>query len=137
VADDARIVDSECVEKRDDALGMPSNGHVSAGGTITLSCAAGGGTAVARVADTGPGIPAGQLESIFEPFVQLTSGLTDRGGGVGLGLPISRDLARAMKGDVQLERTASAGSCFTLALPRARLTSSPQTPVVDRAEARA
>ena len=107
------------------------------GGTITLSCAALGETAVVRVADTGPGIPAGRLETIFEAFVQLPSGLTDRGGGVGLGLPISRDLARAMKGDVQVESTGSAGSCFTLVLPRAPLASSPQASVADRAEARA
>jgi signal transduction histidine kinase len=39
-------------------------------------------------------------ESIFEPFVQLSAGLTDQSGGVGLGLAISRDLARAMQGDV-------------------------------------
>ena len=111
--------------------------YTPSGGTITLSCAAVGETAVARVADTGPGIPAGRLESIFEPFVQLTSGLTDPGGGVGLGLPISRDLARAMKGDVQVESTRSAGSCFMLVLPRAPLASTPQASVADRAEARA
>jgi signal transduction histidine kinase len=106
------------------------------GGTITLSCAAVGETVFARVADTGPGIPVGRLESIFEPFVQLTSGLTDRGGGVGLGLPISRDLARAMNGDVQVESTER-GSCFSLVLPRAPLASSPQASVADRAEATA
>jgi signal transduction histidine kinase len=107
------------------------------GGTITLSCAVVGETVVARVADTGPGIPTDRLESIFEPFVQLTSGLTDRRGGVGLGLPISRDLARAMKGDVQVESTGSGGSCFTLVLPRAPLASSLQASAANRAEARA
>ncbi|HMA01053.1 MAG: sensor histidine kinase [Gemmatimonas sp.] len=107
------------------------------GGIITVSCAAVGETAVIRVADTGPGIPADRLESIFEPFVQLTAGFTDRRGGVGLGLPISRDLARAMKGDVMLESTGTGGSCFTLVLPRAPLTSSPHGSVPGRAEARA
>ena len=93
------------------------------GGTITLSCAVVADTVVARVADTGPGIPAERHESIFEPFVQLTPGLADRRGGVGLGLPISRDLARAMNGDVTVESTMGLGSCFTLALPRV-----PQSP---------
>jgi signal transduction histidine kinase len=94
--------------------------YTPAGGTITVSCAAVGDTVVARVADTGPGIPADRREAIFEPFVQLKSGLTDRLGGVGLGLPISRDLARAMKGDVTVESTGSSGSCFVLVLPRAK-----------------
>jgi signal transduction histidine kinase len=72
---------------------------------------------LARVADTGPGIPAEQRDSIFEPYVQLTAGLSDRRGGVGLGLAISRDLARAMGGDLSLESTVGVGSQFTLALP--------------------
>jgi signal transduction histidine kinase len=88
------------------------------GGTITVSCATVADTVVARVADTGPGIPAERYGAIFEPFVQLTAGLADRRGGVGLGLPISRDLARAMSGDVTVESTMGLGSCFTLALPR-------------------
>jgi signal transduction histidine kinase len=90
------------------------------GGTITVSCEAIGDVVVARVADTGPGIPVERFESIFEPFVQLTAGLTERRGGVGLGLPISRDLARAMKGDLTVESTLGVGSCFTLSLPRER-----------------
>ena len=111
--------------------------YTPAGGTITVSCAAVGETAVARVADTGTGIPADRLESIFEPFVQLTSGFSHRLGGVGLGLPISRDLARAMKGDVLLESTGSHGSCFTLVLPRAPMVASPEASVADGLEARA
>jgi signal transduction histidine kinase len=90
------------------------------GGSITLTCAVAGDTVLARVADTGPGIPSEKLESIFEPFVQLTSGLADRRGGVGLGLAISRDLAQAMSGDLIAESTVGVGSRFTLTLPLAR-----------------
>jgi signal transduction histidine kinase len=90
------------------------------GGTITLACAVAGDSVLAHVADTGPGIPGEKLESIFEPFVQLTSGLADRRGGVGLGLAISRDLARAMNGDLTVESTVGAGSRFTLTLPLAK-----------------
>jgi signal transduction histidine kinase len=52
--------------------------------------------------------------------VQLSAGLTDRQGGVGLGLSISRDLARAMGGDLTVQSTVDVGSRFTLTLPRAR-----------------
>jgi signal transduction histidine kinase len=90
------------------------------GGTITLTCEVMGDTVLAHVEDTGPGIPSEKLESIFEPFVQLTSGLADRRGGVGLGLAISRDLARAMNGDLIAESTVGVGSRFTLTLPLAR-----------------
>jgi signal transduction histidine kinase len=90
------------------------------GGTIALSCRVVGNTVEAEVADTGPGIPSEKVESIFEPFVQLTAGLTDRRGGVGLGLAISRDLARAMDGDLTVESTVGVGSRFTLSLPLAK-----------------
>jgi signal transduction histidine kinase len=92
--------------------------HVS-GGSITMDAELVGEFALAHVSDTGPGIPAEKLESIFEPFVQLTSGLTERQGGVGLGLAISRDLARAMGGDLTVESTENVGSRFTLMLSRA------------------
>jgi len=74
---------------------------------------------VFRVRDEGRGIPADKLETIFEPFVQLEGGLTNRRGGVGLGLAISRDMARAMNGDITVDSTVGIGSRFTLALPRA------------------
>jgi signal transduction histidine kinase len=98
--------------------------YTPAGGTVTVSCAAVDDTVVAQVADTGPGIELKQLDWIFEPFVQLAAGLKDQRGGVGLGLAISRDLARAMKGDVTVESTVGGGSRFTLSLPRARQTAS-------------
>lgn len=89
------------------------------GGTITLSCRIEGSRALAQVADTGEGIPRESQESVFEPFVQLTEGLTGSKGGVGLGLAISRDLARAMSGDITVASTQDAGSLFLLSLPAA------------------
>lgn len=70
-----------------------------------------------RVCDTGSGIPADKMEQIFEPFVQLRVPGGVPGGGTGLGLPISRDLARAMGGDVTATSTIGVGSVFTLILP--------------------
>jgi signal transduction histidine kinase len=81
-----------------------------------------------RIGDSGRGIPADRLQSIFEPFVQIDRHLTvDSQQGVGLGLAISRDLARAMGGDLTVESIVGEGSVFTLALPRADV-----APSVDR-----
>jgi signal transduction histidine kinase len=71
------------------------------------------------VADTGIGIPADQLERIFEPFVQVGRSLTQSHEGTGLGLAISRDLARAMDGDILVTSVVEHGSQFRLILPRA------------------
>ncbi len=66
-----------------------------------------------RVSDTGPGIPAAQLERIFEPFVQVTGAAGGHPGGTGLGLSIARQLARFMGGDLQVESVEGRGSIFT------------------------
>jgi PAS domain S-box-containing protein len=71
------------------------------------------------VTDTGVGIPADQLENIFEPFVQVGRSLTQSQEGTGLGLAISRDLARGMGGDIVVTSEPEKGSRFTLILPRA------------------
>jgi signal transduction histidine kinase len=70
-----------------------------------------------RVGDTGVGIPPGQLASIFDPFVQVDGGLARARDGSGLGLTISRSLARLMKGDLTVRSAAGQGSWFTLWLP--------------------
>jgi hypothetical protein len=70
-----------------------------------------------RVTDTGIGIPADQLSRVFQPFVQVESGRTRSKDGSGLGLTISRRLARLMRGDVTVQSTVGQGSAFTLWLP--------------------
>ena len=90
-----------------------------AGGQVTLSVATTPSAVAIHVADTGPGIPGEKLAVIFDPFVQLGSSSTERRGGVGLGLAISRDLARGMNGDLTVESTVGVGSRFTLRLPSA------------------
>jgi signal transduction histidine kinase len=54
---------------------------------------------------------------VFEPFVQVDTRLTRTEEGMGLGLAISRDLARGMGGDLTAESTVGVGSVFTLTLP--------------------
>jgi signal transduction histidine kinase len=92
------------------------------GGRIAVDGSVKGDTVLLSVSDTGIGIPADKQESIFEPFIQLKEGLADRASGVGLGLAISRDLARAMNGDLTVESSEGKGSRFTLSLPRASAT---------------
>jgi signal transduction histidine kinase len=100
------------------------------GGTITLSAEAAGKCIEIRVADTGPGIPAEKLDRIFDAFVQVDRRLNQPVQGVGLGLAISQDLAKAMGGGVSVESVVGAGSTFTLSLPRA-----PRMEVVDQSAA--
>jgi signal transduction histidine kinase len=90
-----------------------------AGGQISIACVPDAGSVRLTVTDTGIGIPADTLPSIFEPFVQVDTRLTRTHEGVGLGLAISRDLARAMGGDLTVESRIGEGSCFTLTLRRA------------------
>jgi signal transduction histidine kinase len=88
------------------------------GGEIRLDCASEGGMVAIRVTDTGVGIPANKLESIFEPFVQVDRARWAGVGGTGLGLAISRDLARAMGGELTAQSEIDVGSVFTLRMPR-------------------
>jgi signal transduction histidine kinase len=88
------------------------------GGSITLEARPSGGVAAIEVSDTGPGIPRDQLQRIFEPFVQLPTSIgSSQKAGIGLGLAISRDLAHAMGGHLQVRSEVGVGSTFTLSLP--------------------
>lgn len=73
--------------------------------------------AAIRIADSGVGVNPERRDEIFEPFVQGESGTTRTWGGSGVGLAISRRLARLMGGDVTVESTAGNGAVFTLWLP--------------------
>ena len=87
-----------------------------AGGTVRLegrSLPSGG--FAAAVTDTGPGVPDRDRERIFDAFLSLETPDGQRGSG--LGLAISRQLARALGGDVKVESREGAGSRFVLELP--------------------
>ncbi len=88
-------------------------------GEVIVWCDAHETTVAISVSDTGRGIAAPQLSSVFEPFVQIDRHVTlEAEQGVGLGLAISRELARAMRGDLSVESIVGEGSTFTLTLPR-------------------
>ncbi len=86
---------------------------------VLLTSRVADGTVVIGVRDHGPGIDADQLERIFEPFVRVDTEAARRTKGLGLGLAISRDLARSMNGDIRVESVISHGSLFSLELPAA------------------
>ena len=88
-------------------------------GAITIRATQTPVTVRFAVTDTGCGVAADRLESIFDPFVQARRGPGQDKGGVGLGLAISRELARLMGGTVSVISEVDRGSTFTLELPRA------------------
>ncbi len=87
---------------RNAAEAMDGEGEISVGFDGT----------VLSVADTGPGLPEQARANLFKPFAGST-----RRDGTGLGLALSRDLARAMGGDLELDETGDAGTRFVITLP--------------------
>ena len=88
------------------------------GGSVEVTAYSIAGIFQLRVKDTGVGVRLLDIDRVFEPFVQIDRHLTsDTQQGVGLGLPISRELARAMHGDLTLQSIEGVGSTFTLTLP--------------------
>jgi len=71
------------------------------------------------VEDDGPGLPEDQLERVFAPFYRVESSRSRDTGGVGLGLAVARDVARAHGGDVVLANVPGGGLRATLSLPAA------------------
>ena len=90
-----------------------------ADGTLEITAEDDGRHVAIAVRDTGIGVPADELERIFEPFAQAKRSLVASEAGVGLGLAISRQLARAMNGDLTVQSVVGEGSTFTLTLPKA------------------
>jgi signal transduction histidine kinase len=86
-------------------------------GSITLDLRRDDGDIVLSVTDTGIGIPPEERARIFEPFRQVGDVYTQKSTGTGLGLSVSRELARLLGGDVTVDSTPSKGSVFTVVLP--------------------
>ena len=89
--------------------------HSPSGGSIALIIERRGEMVSATVADEGPGIAEADQQRIFERYERVG----DAPGGIGLGLAISRRLARSMGGDIELQSAPGEGARFTLVLPSA------------------
>ncbi|MBI4880711.1 MAG: HAMP domain-containing histidine kinase [Planctomycetes bacterium] len=89
------------------------------GSRVTLRAAPGGATTVITVCDDGPGIPPDERELVFEPFYRARSPRTASVEGTGLGLYLSRELARQMRGDLRVADTEHTGAELILSLPAA------------------
>ena len=87
------------------------------GGHVSMSYRANDTDVLIAIRDDGIGIPAEKLDVVFEPYVQLDASGGNEQMGSGLGLAISRDLARAMGGDLIATSSANEGTVFTVRLP--------------------
>ncbi len=89
-----------------------------AGGAVTVDVRRQGEAAVVLVTDTGPGVPAGDRERIFNRFTRLDPSRSRQTGGAGLGLAIARGLARAHGGDLAaVDPPSGTGAAFQLTIP--------------------
>jgi len=93
--------------------------YTEAGGRVKLSLDSDEKWVCVRVADTGVGIPEGELGRIFERFYRVDKARSRAAGGTGLGLSIVKHLVQSMDGEISVESTPGRGSTFTLRLPRA------------------
>jgi signal transduction histidine kinase len=100
-----------------DALIENAVRHTAEDGRIELSTRREGANVVLVVADSGPGIPAGDVERIFNRFARIDSARSRATGGFGLGLAIVKAIAEAHGGSVRVHSSLGHGSTFELLLP--------------------
>jgi two-component system osmolarity sensor histidine kinase EnvZ len=99
------------------AISNLANNAADYGKRVRVTVAAEAGSAVVTVEDDGPGIPEASHEDAFRPFSRLDAARNQNVSGVGLGLTIARDTARAHGGDVVLGRSEMGGLKATIRLP--------------------
>ncbi|HEV2727625.1 MAG TPA: HAMP domain-containing sensor histidine kinase, partial [Solirubrobacterales bacterium] len=113
------LIDVEPDRIRQILMNLLTNAHEYSpeGASIRVAARAVGAEVEISVSDDGPGIPAEQLERIFDRFTRGDAGLTQRVGGTGLGLAISKSLVELHGGSIAAESTAGQGSTFHVRLP--------------------
>jgi len=90
------------------------------GGAVRVTLQQEKQTAVLRITDTGPGIPADCRDSIFQPFFRVDKSRSREMGGVGLGLALVREIAVLHGGSVTVESSSENGTTFSVTLPLAQ-----------------
>ena len=108
--------------------------YTPVGGELRVELGAAGGNATIRVIDPGAGIPASQLERVFDMFAKIERSVPNANGGLGIGLALSRQIAALHDGTLEASSAGEGcGATFTLSLPLREATLG--GPVPDRAAA--
>jgi signal transduction histidine kinase len=136
VADAPAMFRSEALKLRTIVRNLITNAvkFTPTGGIILRITRCRGGLRIA-VRDSGIGIAPEHQELIFEPFRQIDGSVTRRGRGIGLGLALSRKLARTMGGEIDVDSTPGVGSTFTVRLPDPDQDATSLSPERDRSAA--
>jgi PAS domain S-box-containing protein len=114
---DQRRVEQMLLNILSNAVKFTEKGTVKLSAAISEVTGREGPVLLVRIADTGIGIQAEQLSTIFQAFRQIDTGISRQHEGTGLGLAISRRLAERLGGEIQVESRLGRGSVFTLMLP--------------------
>ena len=117
VAEATVMGDKERLAVALDALLENAIAHTAVEDRIELSVRIDAGSVVFAVADSGCGIPAGDLDRIFARFARAEPYRSREAGGFGLGLPIVRAIAEAHQGSVRVRSTVGVGSTFEMLVP--------------------
>jgi signal transduction histidine kinase len=116
--DEDQAIQTDGTKFRQMLVNLLSNGiKFTDKGEVRVGCAVNNGALEVRIADTGVGIAAENFEDVFEPFWQAEQTATRKTGGTGLGLSVTRKLARLLGGDVTVASRMGAGTTFLLTLP--------------------
>jgi signal transduction histidine kinase len=89
------------------------------GGEITVTCDIAPECATIRVHDNGQGIPGEDMPHVFERFYKADKSRSQKVGGMGIGLAITKAIVKAHGGEIEAQSAAESGTTFTVTLPRA------------------
>jgi signal transduction histidine kinase len=113
-----QAIQTDGTKLRQMLVNLLSNGiKFTENGEVRIGCAVRDGILEVSIADTGVGIPAENIEEVFELFWQAEQTATRKTGGTGLGLSVTRKLARLLGGDVTVASRVGMGTTFLLTLP--------------------
>jgi signal transduction histidine kinase len=116
--DEDQAIQTDGTKLRQMLVNLLSNGiKFTEKGEVRVGCAVSNGFLEVRIADTGVGISAENIDDVFQPFWQAEQTATRKTGGTGLGLSVTRRLARLLGGEVSVASSVGAGSTFLLTLP--------------------
>jgi signal transduction histidine kinase len=123
---DSVVIETDCGRTRQVLVNLLSNAlKFTDAGEITMAAVADDGEVCFSIRDTGIGIAPEHLDRIFDEFWQVEQATTRRVGGSGLGLSVSRRLARLLGGELTVESEVARGSTFILRLPKRWMASDP------------